>query len=181
MSTVYGFWLIRITIWLAVASWLTRVFVEACRCEFDSRSRLIRWIWLTGAVAALTHTIAAMGVGHCWSIANAMRHTAFVTRKVLGVELPYSVFVNFAFVVYWLFDATREFRKQHVGLLGLCRQIIWATMMLNGTVVFGPGHWRWIAIPCVGIWLSCLIRQQNGQSALEMKKTLNDGQNSPDA
>lgn len=157
MFTVVGFWLIRITIWLAVAAWLGRVFVEASRTEFATRNQLIRWIWLIGAAAGLGHTVAAMGIGHCWSLMNAMRHTALVTRQVLGVELPYSVFVNFAFVAFWLIDAIREFRNQQPRSLGIARHVIWLVMMLNGTVVFGPSYWRWIAIPCFVAWLLCII------------------------
>ena len=144
-----GWWLIRVTIWLAVAGWLLRVFVEASGRSLAARERLIRWSWLIGALACVAHVIVAMGFGHCWSLANAMRHTAMETRRVVGVELPWSVFVNFAFVAYWLIDAAREFRSREVRPLGAVRHGIWLMMMLNGTVVFGPRYWLWIALPCV--------------------------------
>ena len=84
----FGFWLIRLTIWLSVIAWLSRVFVEAASCSFAGRDRAIRWGWLIGALAAVAHVVAAMGIGHCWSLANAMRYTAMETRRVFGVELP---------------------------------------------------------------------------------------------
>ena len=142
-------WAIRLTIWLAVAAWLLRVFVEASGRSFASRDWLIRWTWLVGAVACATHVVCAMGIAHCWSLDNAMRHTAQVTRQVMGVELPSSVFVNFAFTALWLVDGVCVFRSTSPRLLGLTRQLIWAVMMLNGTVVFGPKYWTWIALPCV--------------------------------
>lgn len=151
MSTL-GFWLIRLTIWLAVAAWLLRVFVESSSRTFVARDRVIRWSWLIGALACITHVIIAMGVGHCWSLANAMRHTAMETRRVFGVELPWSVFVNFAFVAWWLVDAMREFRSRDVRSLGTLRHGIWLVIMLNGTVVFGPRYWAWIAVPCFVAW-----------------------------
>ena len=147
-----GFWMIRLTIWLAVAAWLLRVFVEASGHSFATRDRVIRWAWLAGALACVAHVITAMGFGHCWSLANAMRHTAMETRRVVGVELPWSVFANFAFVGLWLFDALREFRPPEVRALGAVRHGIWLMMLLNGTVVFGPPYWRWVAFPCIAIF-----------------------------
>ena len=144
-----GFWLIRLTIWFAVAAWLLRVFVEASGRSFESRDRVLRWTWLIGALACVAHVIAAMGFGHCWSLENAMRHTALETRRVIGIELPWSVFVNFAFAGLWLVDAVREFRSAEVRSLGAVRHGIWLMMMLNGTVVFGPKYWIWIAMLCV--------------------------------
>ncbi len=149
MTVTLGFWLIRLTIWLAVAAWLLRVFVETSGRSFAVRENLIRWSWLIGALACVAHVVVAMGFGHCWSLDNAMRHTAMVTRQVLGVELPWSVFVNFAFVAWWLFDAVREFRSREVRPLGAVRHGVWLVMMLNGTVVFGPRYWTWVAVPCV--------------------------------
>ena len=148
-SLTLGWWLIRVTIWLAVAAWLLRVFVEASGRSFESRDRVLRRTWLVGALACVAHVVVAMGFGHCWSLANAMSHTAMETRRVLGIELPWSVFVNFAFSGWWLVDAVREFRSREVQPLGAMRHGIWLTMMLNGTVVFGPKYWILIAIPCV--------------------------------
>ena len=159
-----GWWLIRVTIWLAVAAWLLRVFVEASGRSFASRNRVIRWSWLIGALACVAHVIVAMGFGHCWSLANAMRHTAMETRRVLGVELPWSVFVNFAFVAWWLFDAVREFRSREVRSLGALRHGIWLLMMLNGTVVFGPKYWTLIAVPCVVAFV--IVRWRGGRTTL---------------
>lgn len=149
MPLTLGFCLIRLTICLAVAAWLLRVFVEASGRSFSARDRLIRWSWLIGALACVAHVVVAMGVGHCWSLANAMRHTAMETRRVIGVELPWSVFVNFAFVAWWQIDAVREFRSRRIRPLGAVRHGVWLLMMLNGTVVFGPRYWLWIAMPCV--------------------------------
>lgn len=159
MTVTLGFWLIRLTIWLAVAAWLLRVFVEGCGRSFPARDRVIRWSWLIGALACVAHVIVAMGIGHCWSLANAMRHTAMETRRVIGVELPWSVFVNFAFVAWWLFDAVREFRAREVRPLGTVRHGVWLMMMLNGTVVFGPSYWKWIAIPCAVVVASVYLRR----------------------
>lgn len=147
-SLTLGWWLIRVTIWLAVAAWLLRVFVEASGRSFESRDRVLRRTWLVGALACVAHVVVAMGFGHCWSLANAMSHTAMETRRVLGIELPWSVFVNFAFSGWWLVDAVREFRSREVQPLGAMRHGIWLTMMLNGTVVFGPKYWIWIAVAC---------------------------------
>ncbi len=144
-----GFWLIRLTIWLAVSAWLLRVIIEVSHREFAGRDRLIRTTWLMVALACVAHVIAAMGIGHCWSLANAMRHTAMVTRQVIGIEVPWSVFVNFTFTAYWLFDAFREFRTSQLRNLGRTRHAIWIMMMVNGTIVFGPSYWTWLSIPVV--------------------------------
>jgi hypothetical protein len=90
-----------------------------------------------------------MGFAHCWSLASAMRHTGWITRQVVGVELPESVFVNFAFTALWVVDAVHEFRLKQPRRLGLARQMTWSVMMLNATVVFGPSYWTWLAIPFI--------------------------------
>lgn len=151
MTLALGWWLIRVTIWLAVSAWLLRVFIEASGRLFASRDRVICWSWLIGALACVAHTVAAMGFGHCWSLGNAMRFTAMETRRAFDVELPWSVFVNFAFVAFWLIDAVREFRSREVRSLGIVRHGIWLVMMLNGTVVFGPRYWVWIASLTVAV------------------------------
>lgn len=158
MSVILGFWLIRLTIWVAVAAWMSRVFVEASGRSFVARDRVIRWSWLIGALACVAHVIAGMGFGHCWSLANAMRHTAMETRRVINVELPWSVFVNFAFSGLWFVDAVREFRSREVQPLGAARHGIWLMMVLNGTVVFGPKYWIWIAIACVVLLVFVSVR-----------------------
>ena len=158
-SLTLGWWLIRVTIWLAVAAWLLRVFVEASGRSFESRDRVLRRTWLVGALACVAHVVVAMGFGHCWSLANAMRHTAMETRRVFDVELPRSIFVNFAFVVWWLVDAVREFRRPQPRSLGAVRHGIWLLMMLNGTVVFGPRYWIWIAAPCAVAFLVVRLRR----------------------
>jgi hypothetical protein len=145
MSDLPGFWLIRATIWLAVAAWLVRVFLETAARPFAARNPIIRASWTIGALACLGHAVAALGIGHCWSLTNAMRHTAMVTRQVMGVELPWAVFVNFAFVAAWLADAARELPARELPSLGWVRHSVWLLMMLNGTVVFGPRYWTWIA------------------------------------
>lgn len=167
MSVTLGFWLIRLTIWLAVAAWLLRVLIEASGRSFAARDRLIRWSWLIGALACVAHVVVAMGFGHCWSLANAMAHTAMVTRKVIGVELPWSVFVNFAFAACWLFDGVRKFRSRDVRPLGAVRHGVWLTMMLNGTVVFGPKYWTWIAVLCV---LAFVIVTSRSRSLVDAKR-----------
>lgn len=75
-----------------------------------------------------------------------MRHTGMVTRQMIGIELPWAVFVNFAFVAVWLVDAARELRARELLPLGWLRHSVWLVMMLNGTVVFGPKYWSGIAV-----------------------------------
>ena len=159
-----GEWLVRLTIWLAVAAWLLRVFIEASGRTFSGRDRLIRWIWLGGAIACATHIVCAMGIAHCWSLGNAMRHTAQVTRQVMGVELPSSVFVNFAFTLLWLVDGWLVFRTSQPCRLGFTRHCVWAVMMINGTVVFGPKYWLWIAVPCLAALTVVLSRRDSRTS-----------------
>ena len=165
MIVTLGFWLIRLTIWLAVAAWLFRVLVEASGRSLAARDRVIRWSWLIGALACVTHVVVARGFGHCWSLENAMRYTAMETRRVFDVELPWSDYVNFAFVAFWLFDAAREFRSWEVRSLGTLRHGIWLVMMLNGTVVFGPRYWTWIAVPCVVAFVIVTLRSRSRAEA----------------
>lgn len=165
MTLALGWWLIRLTIWLAVAAWLLRVFIESSGRSFVARDRVIRWSWLIGALACVAHVVVAMGFGHCWSLTNAMRFTAMETRRVFNVELPWSIFVNFAFAAWWLIDGVRDFRSREVRPLGAVRHGIWLMMMLNGTVVFGPRYWTWIAVPCAFALVAVKMRARSRAAA----------------
>jgi vacuolar-type H+-ATPase subunit I/STV1 len=137
-----GRWLIRLTIWIAVIGWLARVFAELSP-RFQKRWwRWIRGGWLLASVACFSHGLAAMAFGHCWSLANALRFTGMETRRVFGVELPESLYVNFVFVAFWLVDGVRTMRIDTPESMGKLRQFVWFVMMFNATVVFGPVYWR---------------------------------------
>jgi hypothetical protein len=140
-----GRWVIRLTIWVAVIGWLARVFAEMSP---GFQRRWWRWIcggWAIAAVSCFAHGLAAMAFGHCWSLENALRFTGMETRRVFGVELPESLYVNFAFVAYWLVDGVRVLRIESPEPMGKLRQWIWLVMMLNATVVFGPAYWTPVA------------------------------------
>lgn len=136
-----GRWLIRLTIWIAVIGWLVRIFAELSPAMQQRWWPWIRRGWMVAAVACFAHGLAAMAFGHCWSLANALRYTGMETRRVFGVELPESLYVNFAFVAIWLADGVRTFQIKTPEPMGKLRHCVWMVMMFSATVVFGPAYW----------------------------------------
>ena len=84
-----------------------------------------------------------MKSAHAWSHEAAIAATARQTLAVYGVNWGGGVFVNYAFVAVWLFEAWR-WRRRPAG--DDARVITWMTrvfflvMILNGAVIFAGRH-----------------------------------------
>jgi len=140
---------IRATAWLAVAAWA----VGWPRAWRGSGA----WMWGWGAAAAAFHVAVALHVGHGWSHADAVRHTAEVSGVGAGV------WVNYAFVAVWLADAAwlavgrESYRRRPRGVAWGVHGFL-AFVVVNAAIVFAPG-WRvgltWaMLIALAAIWKS---------------------------
>jgi len=146
--------LTRWSVRLAVACYLGRVTLDI-GLPGDSQSRSIRqtarWLWTIGCILYLTHVICAFEFFHDWSPARALGHTAAQTEALVGFRWGGGVYFNYAFTVLWLADTIAWW----VGDMDThCRgrgyfwtlHAVFAFMVFNATVVFGPPMWRWVAV-----------------------------------
>ncbi|MFO0800285.1 MAG: hypothetical protein U0804_22690 [Gemmataceae bacterium] len=123
---------IRETAWLAVAAWALG-WPRAWSGDGV-------WLWAWGALAAATHVAVAMHVGHGWSHADAVRHTAELSGVGAGV------WVNYAFVAVWLADAAWlvmwgvSYRRRPRWMTW-CVHGFLAFVVVNAAVVFAA-DWR---------------------------------------
>ena len=63
------------------------------------------WIFSTGLVLAVIHTLIAFDTVHHWSHEDAISVTAAQTQAVFGVDVGGGVYVNYLFFAVWLADA----------------------------------------------------------------------------
>ncbi|HYH64891.1 MAG TPA: hypothetical protein VD866_09380, partial [Urbifossiella sp.] len=107
--------------------------------------------------AAAFHVAVAMHVGHGWSHADAVRHTAEVSGVGAGV------WVNYAFVAVWLADAAwlvlgrESYRRRPRGVAWGVQGFL-AFVVVNAAVVFAS-DWRvgltWaMLIALAAVWRS---------------------------
>ncbi len=127
-----------------------------------SHDRWARWVWTLGCAGLWLHIVAAFHFVHDWSHAEALRQTAEETRKLTGWYWAGGIYINYAFAGLWLFDvlgwwsAGHKPRPQSPARFWTIHAVF-AFMMLNATVVFGPDYWRIVAVSftavAVLIWL----------------------------
>ena len=152
------------TIWIALLLY----------CAGESGRRRVRaggsapwawWVFAFGALLCAIHIGVAMKTAHAWSHEAAIAATARQTMAVYGVNWGGGVFVNYAFVAVWLFDAWR-WRRQSAGRrqpADDARVITWMTrlfflvIILNGAVIFAGGTRR-IAGALLVAWLLWIWR-----------------------
>jgi hypothetical protein len=114
-----------------------------------------RWLWTIGCLLFLVHVACAFEFFHDWSHEHALAHTAAQTEALTGIGWGGGLFFNYAFTLLWVID-TAAWWVGDVGTHGRGRVYFWtlhgvfAFMVFNATVVFGPPAWRWIA-PIVGV------------------------------
>jgi predicted membrane metal-binding protein len=143
---------------LAAACYLLRVLADIGRSQSPSLNRGKRWLWTLGCLALWLHVAAAFEFFHHWSHAEAVRQTAEQTRELTGWAWGGGVSINYAFAGFWLWDVIAWWRT---GLDYPNRQpwrywitqAVFAFLIVNATVVFGPRYWLFVgavfAVICV--------------------------------
>jgi hypothetical protein len=151
--------LTRWSVRLAVACYLGRVGLDlgVWPTRFKSaRIRRARWLWTAGCVFYLVHVLCAFAFFHAWSHERAYRHTASQTAAVTGIEWGGGLYINYAVTAIWIFDVCAWWiggppwpygRRIYCWTL----HAIFAFIVFNATVVFGPPFWRRIALPALAV------------------------------
>jgi hypothetical protein len=142
------------TIWLAL---LLFAAGESGRRRGGARGSATAWAWwafVAGAWLCAIHIGIAMQSAHAWSHNAAVAATARQTRAVYGVDWGGGVFLNYAFVAVWLFEAWRwRWRPANGGrVIDWMTRVFFLVMILNGAVIFAGGARRIAGAGLVG-WL----------------------------
>jgi hypothetical protein len=136
---------------LAVACYLLRVLIDVSGSHSQRIARRNRWIWTIGCLALWLHIAAAFHFIHHWSHADAVRQTAEQTETLIGWRFGGGVYFNYAFAMLWLLDVGLWWRRGFDGSEKSPARFwtihaLFAFMMINASVVFGPIYWRYVGI-----------------------------------
>ncbi len=135
--------LLRATAWLSIAAWAASEWLIAP----GRGAKPARASFTLGALALVVHTALALHLRHAWSQDDAMREIARQTAEVTGLGFSGGLFVNYAFLAFWLAEAYWWWRSP-AGYLGRASGARWASravflfMFVNGAIVFGHGPVR---------------------------------------
>ena len=115
-------------------------------------------LWTAGLVGLAVHIACAFHFLHDWSHSAALKHTAERTFAVTGWHWPGGLYINYAFLGFWLLDAVRVWREAlgRTPIASLRWRIfvhsVFLFMMFNATVVFGPWHWAIASVVFALAW-----------------------------
>lgn len=136
---------------LAVACYLCRVLLDF-RFSVRSRNslRLARWFWTLGCLFNLAHLACAFELVHEWSHQQAYHHTAGRTAEFIGVEWGGGIYINYVFTALWCLDVGCWWLvgpqwPAHSRCYFWSVHGVFAFMVFNATVVFGPRFWIAVA------------------------------------
>ena len=144
-------WTVRISVaFYAVAAWqflFLRTESDETRRLADRRYTLL---WMASWCFCVIHVLCAYHFEHHWTQIAALKHTAEMTNRVVGINWAGGLYVNYIFLSYWGFDVVRRLLTGSRSSIAM--HLVAAFMMFNATVVFGP---RWWFLPA-GLFL-CAI------------------------
>lgn len=142
-------WTIRAAIVCILLRWIAR-WRNTARAETPSAAEC--WLWALGLVFYLVHVLLAFHVVHHWSHQDAWQRTAEQTARLTGIRRGEGIWANHLFTIIWTADVIRLIRarvarKPTSRWLDRASFVVFAFMVFHATVVFGPDHYRWLAIP----------------------------------
>lgn len=163
--------LVRWTIWLSLAYWVTAVtlmlFLDPNAWRADSgRGRLTRWCYTYAWLGYVVHVLAAMHYYHGWSHEHVLDHTRQVTGVAEGAYVSYAFNVLWTADVAWWWLAPGRYASRPQWL-GWGWHLFMAFLILNGTVIYETGFSR-VAGILIFLWLAVMLAVRwrlNSQSA----------------
>lgn len=164
---MFGDALIRWTARLFVVCYVGRLCIDAGGRRDANSQRTARWLWTLGCVIFLLHVAVAFHFQHGWSHAAALEYVRQRTLRDTGWDSGIGLYINYAFGVLWLVDVSLWWRHldwSEQRLPYWTVQIIFAFLMSQATVVFGPSFWRPVCIATV--LLLAVIRLRSWRSIL---------------
>lgn len=140
------------TIWLSLACLLVGEVVRRHDRRTPAPAGWGAACSAAGVVLAAIHTLIAVGVTYDWDHSRAVEATAQRAAAVYGAAWPGSLYVNYAFLAWWLADtcwwwrAPRKFVLRPAPIEWLWRVAAF-TMVVNGAVVFASPAGRLAGVP----------------------------------
>ena len=160
MGELLTWWSVR----LAVAGYAARLLLDAGVPAGPRSQKLARLIWTTAWALYLLHVAAAFHFYHGWSHTNAVHFTARQTWETVGIDWGGGLYANYAFSLIWTADVAAwwwigwQYPLLHRRMYAAV-QILFAFMVFNATVVFGPTWWRWAAAgACAALASAAILR-----------------------
>lgn len=161
----WGDRVIALTAQFAVVGYLVTLLLAARRTD-DRTSKAEASLWTLGCAGLAAHVIAAFHYLHHWDHSAALQHTAQRTAEVTGWHWSGGLYINYLFLAFWLVDVIRvwleavQLRPPAGRPWRRFVQGVFAFMMFNATVVFGPVHW----VVAAGVF-AVLYRVQRSRAA----------------
>lgn len=141
--------IVRWTARAFVACYVVRLGLDVAGRSDLASQRVARWVWTTGCAICWIHFAAAFQLVHHGSLREAYQHVLYVTVRSTGFETGIGFYINLAFGVLWLVDAGlwwRDIRWSERRIQYWFVQGIFAFLIFQATVVFGPRFWTGIAL-----------------------------------
>jgi len=154
------------TIWIALLLFCAGEFGRRRIRAGRSAAPWAWWAFVGGALLCAIHIVIAMKAAHGWSHEAAIAATARQTMAVYGVNWGGAVYVNYAFVAVWLFEAWRWRRRpaDNARVITWMMRVFFIVMILNGAVIFAAGTRR-IAGALLVAWLLWIWRPAGASGA----------------
>ncbi len=124
----------------------------------SARWSLARGLWTLGLILTVVHVLAVFHFIHGWDHAVAVEHTASkVAEMTVAWGFPpwrfgEGLYFNYVFLALWAFDCGSWWWLGHTGYAARGRwltAIIFAALafiVIQATVVFGYGLYRWLGL-----------------------------------
>ena len=141
-----GDMIVRWTARLAVGCYLARILCDAHDSRAASMRKMARLFWTIGCVIFVIHVAAAFHFEHGWDHASAFEHTAKRTNEMTGWNSGVGLYINELFLCLWVADTVWWWRDLAWPLTH--RRVYWfiqsifAFLMFQATIVFGPFFWK---------------------------------------
>ncbi len=132
---------------LFVACYVGRICIDAARRRDPGSQRIARWLWTMGCLVYLIHVAVAFHFVHAWSHSAAYAHVLKRTLELTGLASGVGLYVNYAFGLLWLADTILWWHRLDWSQRRIPYWIvqgIFAFLIVQATVVFGP--WFWMPI-----------------------------------
>ena len=142
-----------LTIWSArvvVLFYALRLAIDFLVSDAGRRDLWARLAWTAGFSVYLLHVVLAFQFVHGWSHSAAVAHAARRTYEVTGLDWGGGIYINYIFTLLWGADVAGWWIRARQGkptpaALYWTVHALFAFMMFNATVVFGPPFWKWYA------------------------------------
>jgi len=153
--------LIRWSVRLAIACYFGRVIIDVGRfrrvCK-NTTTAVVRRLWTIGCLLYLLHVLCAFAFVHHWSHEQALVHTVQQTANITGIPWEGGIYVNYAFTLFWLGDTIAWWlrgTRTHYRSMNYFVMVhsVFAFIVFNATIIFGPPFWDWVVLVAVLITL----------------------------